>query len=167
MAAAALLASLLIVLSCAYFVWPSSDTPRHANAVLSLDGSNEGARVRLALSLVRAGYADVLLFSQGAYGSEPCPRLRDVDVVCFVPKPARTVGEIDFAARYLARRRWHSLIVVPGHAQATRARLLLARCFKGRALVVPAPAPPVLDLAYQVVYEWGALVKAIVVDPGC
>lgn len=157
----------LVSLSCALFVWPAAGRPQHVDAVLSLDGYNEHLREQRALALVEDGYAPVLLFSQGAYRSTPCPRIAHVDVVCFVPRPARTVGEIEFAERYAARHAWHSIMVVPGHAQATRARLLLARCFKGRAVVVPAPAPPVVDLPYEVAYEWGALVKALVVDRGC
>ena len=159
--------ALLVALSCAYFVWPASDRPRRVDAILSLDGADEALRVARAVGLVEQGYSDVLLFSQGAYRSEACPRLPKVDVVCFVPAPARTVGEVEFAARYAAVRGWHSLMVVSGHTQATRARLLLARCFKGKAVVVPAAPPSIPDLVYQVLYEWGALVKALVVDPGC
>jgi hypothetical protein len=154
-------------LSCALFVWPAADRPQHVDAVLSLDGSNEHFREQRALDLVREGYAHVLLFSEGHYPEVACPKVPHVVVVCFVPKPARTVGEIEFAVRYAARHEWHSLMVVPGHTQATRARLLLARCFKGRAVVVPAAAPPLLELPYQVAYEWGALAKALVVEPGC
>jgi hypothetical protein len=166
-ALAMLLLAALLALSCAFFVWPPSDRPEHVDAVLSLDGSNERLRAERAVALVEEGYAHVLLFSQGAYRSTPCPRVRHVTVVCFVPEPARTVGEIEFAARYAARHGWHSLMVVPGHTQATRARLLLARCFKGRAVVVPAASPPLVDLVVGVAYEWGALVKALLVDRGC
>lgn len=156
-----------VALSCAFFVWPAAGRPQRVDAVLSLDGPNENLREQRALALLREGYAKVLLFSQGAYRSAPCPSVPHVRVVCFVPKPARTVGEIEFAARYAARHRWHSILVVPGHAQTTRVRLLMARCFKGQAVVMPAAAPPLVDLPYQVAYEWGALVKALVVDPGC
>jgi uncharacterized SAM-binding protein YcdF (DUF218 family) len=116
---------------------------------------------------MREGYAPVLLFSQGAYRSEPCPHVRGVRVVCFEPRPARTVGEITFAARYEEERGWHSLIVVSGHTQATRARVLVTRCFRGSAVVLPAPQPPWMEVPYQVLYEWGALAKALVVDTGC
>lgn len=156
-----------IGLSGALLVWPAGDRPQHVDGILSLDGANEHLREQRALGLARAGYAHVLLFSEGHYPKVPCPKLPHVEVVCFVPRPARTVGEIEFAARYAARHRWHSIMVVPGHTQTSRARLLLARCFQGRAIVVPAAAPPLLELPYQVAYEWGALVKALIVDPGC
>ena len=34
-------------------------------------------------------------------------------------------------------------------------------------VVVPAATPPLVDLPLEVAYEWGALVKALVVDRGC
>jgi hypothetical protein len=156
-----------VAVSFALFVWPSADRPQHVGAVLSLAGSNENLREQRALALVREGYAPVLLFSEGHYAMVPCPRVPHVTVVCFIPRPARTVGEIKFAAQYAARHGLHSIMVVPAKTQATRARLLLGRCFKGHSVVVPAAAPPLIDLLPQVAYEWGALVKALVIDPGC
>ena len=157
----------LVAFSCVLFVWPTADRPEHVDGVLSLNGPNEDLREARALALVRGGYAPVLLFSQGHYALEPCPKVPHVTVVCFLPKPARTVGEITFAVRYAARHNWHSIMVVAARTQATRARLLMARCFKGHAVIVPAARPPVIDLLPQVAYEWGALVKALVIDPGC
>ncbi len=155
-----------VALTGALFVWPAGDRAQRVDAVLSLAGFDEHLREQRALTLVREGYARVLLFSEGHYPQVPCPRVPGVTVVCFMPRPARTVGEVEFAARYAARHDWHSLMVVPGHAQATRARLLLARCFPGHAVVVPAPAPPVTEVPFEVIYEWGALLKALV-EPGC
>jgi hypothetical protein len=156
-----------IAISCALFVWPSVDRPQHVGAVLSLAGTNENLREQRAVALVRQGYAPVLLFSEGHYAMVPCPRVPHVTVVCFIPQPARTVGEIEFAAHYAARHGLHSIMVVPSKTQATRARLLVGRCFKGHSVVVPAAAPPLVDLLPQVAYEWGALVKALVIDRGC
>ena len=161
------LLAVFVALSCALFVWPPSGRPQHVNGVLSMNGPNEKLREQRALALVRDGYANVLLFSEGHYPNVPCPRLRGVRVVCFIPKPARTVGEVDFADTYAAQHGWRSIMIVSGHTQATRARLLAARCFGGRAVVVPAASPPLFKLLYGVIYEWGAMVKALVVDPGC
>jgi hypothetical protein len=162
-----LLLAAFVALSCALFVWPAADRPKHVGIVLSLNGRNENLREQRALALVREGYAPVLLFSEGNYPQVPCPTVPRVLVVCFLPRPARTVGEIEFAARYAAHYGWHSIMVVPGRTQATRARLLMARCFKGHTVVVPAAAPPFFDLLAQVAYEWGALTKALVLQPGC
>ena len=168
-----LLASVLVVVlmavtlaSSVLFVWPAADRPQHVDAVLSLDGPDEKARESRALSLVREGYAHVLLFSVGAHGDTPCPRVRGVEVVCFVPVPGRTVGEVEYAVRYARKEHWRSLMIVPGHAQATRARLLMGRCFGGRVVVVPAPVD-LWRLPFDVVYEWGALGKALLVDRQC
>jgi hypothetical protein len=149
------------------FVWPGAGQLKKVNGVLVMDGPNENLREQQGLRLVREGYAHVLLFSEGHYPLVRCPNIPGAHVVCFEPKPARTVGEVEFAARYAKAHGWHSILVVPGHAQATRARLLMSRCFKGRAIVVPARAPGAPSLLLQVAYEWGALVKALIFDPGC
>ena len=148
------------------FTWPASDKPSHVDAVLSLNGTGEVARESRAIALVERGYAHVLLFSQGAYRTTPCPKVPRVQVVCFEPAPARTVGEVEFAARYARSHGWDSLMIVPGRAQATRARLLMRRCFSGQIVVVPAPAQW-LHFPVEVLYEWGALVKALLVDRHC
>jgi hypothetical protein len=166
MAGVAVLLVVFVSASCLLFVWPASDKPQDVDAVLSLNGPGEQARERVAVSLVEEGFAHVLLFSQGGYGSTPCPNVPRVIVVCFVPAPGRTVGEVEFAARYARRHDWHSILVVPGHAQATRARLLLRRCFSGRVVVVPTPID-LERLPFDVVYEWGALAKALIVDGHC
>jgi hypothetical protein len=155
-----------IVASSVLFIWPASDQPRQVDAIVSLAGSNEVAREAKAISLAKQGYAHVLLFSQGAFHSQPCPKVPGVTVVCFEPVPGRTVGEVEWASRYARKHGWHSLMIVPGRAQVTRARLLIERCFPGRTVVVPAPVP-LLQLPYEVVYEWGALTKALLVDRKC
>ena len=151
--------------SAALFVWPRSDQPGPAGAILSLNGPVEKSRAALAVSLAEKGLAPVLLFSQG-HPNGPCPEVPGVEVVCFAPRPARTVGEISYAARYARRHGIDSMIVVAGHTQTTRARLLAARCFPGRTMVV-ASSTTWRHLPYGVIYEWGAMVKALLVDRGC
>lgn len=162
----ALAVALFIIASGAVFVWPPSDQPTHADAILSLNGPNETHREALAISLAERGYAPVLLFSQGNFRTTPCPTVPHVRVVCFEPHPARTAGEVEFAARYARGRGWHHLIVIPGRPQSIRARLLLGRCFSGSVTVVTAPAK-ISQLPYEVAYEWGALGKALLVNRHC
>lgn len=164
--AAAVLLLAFLTASSLLFVWPASDRPQHVDAILSLNGADEAAREREAVSLAEAGYSHVLLFSQGNYRSTPCPRVPRVHVVCFWPHPARTTGEVEFGAAYARRHGYDSLMVIPGRAQATRSRLLMRRCFSGQLVVVPAPAQ-VFHLPFEVLYEWGALIKALVVDRQC
>jgi hypothetical protein len=156
---------LLLVLSSVLFVWPATDQPRHVDAILSMNGENESARENTAIALAEKGYAPVLLFSRGHYATA-CPRVPGVKVVCFIPVPNRTVGEVRFAADYARRYGLHSLIIIPGRAQTTRAQLLMKRCFSGQLVMVPASVP-LLDLPFEVVYEWGALAKALVLDRSC
>lgn len=156
----------IFVASSLLFVWPAADRPQHVDAVVSLNGRDEQAREKLAISLVEKGYAHVLIFSQGNARTTACPVVPKVEVVCFEPRPARTVGEVEFAARYAHRNHWTSLIIVPGRAQATRARLLMRRCYSGRVVVVPAQMS-FWEIPQAVVYEWGALAKAIVLDRRC
>jgi hypothetical protein len=157
---------LFIIASGLLFVWPPTDRPTHADAILSLNGRNEPAREALAVSLAERGYAPVLLFSQGVSHTTRCPIVPKVRVVCFEATPGRTVGEVEFAARYARAMGWHHLIVVPGRAQSVRARLLMGRCFSGSVTVVAAPIKN-SQAFYEVAYEWGALGKALFVDRHC
>ncbi len=157
---------LAITASGVLFVWPPTDQPTHADAIVSLNGRNEAAREALAVSLAERGYAPVLLFSQGNSYTTPCPVVPHVRVICFEPKPGRTVGEAEFAARYARARGWRHLIVVASRAQSVRARLLMGRCLSGSVTMVAAPVKT-SQLFYEVAYEWGALGKALLVDRHC
>ena len=53
----------ILAVTVVLFVWPATDSPQHVDAILSLNGPNEGAREGLAVSLAEKGYAPVLLFS--------------------------------------------------------------------------------------------------------
>ncbi len=164
--ATAVTVALFVVASSVLFVWPPTDHPTHADAILSLNGRNETAREAVAISLAERGYARVLLFSQGNAYNTPCPIVPRVQVVCFEPTPGRTVGEVEFAAGYARARGWHHLIVVASRPQSLRARLLTGRCFSGSVTVMAAPVTT-SQLPYEVAYEWGALGKALFVDRRC
>ncbi len=150
--------------SALLFVFPATDQPRHVDGILSLNGTDETARESKAVSLAERGYAPVLLFSQG--WTSVCPKVPRVRVVCFVAVPDRTVGEVRFAEDYARRHGWHSIMIIPGRAQATRARMLMKRCFSGRVVVVPASFQ-FWHFPSEVMYEWAALAKALVVDRHC
>ncbi len=157
---------LFLIASAVLFVWPPTDQPRHADAILSLNGRGESSREHTAISLAERGYAPVLLFSQGNAYNTPCPKVLHVRVVCFEPVPGRTVGEVRWAAGYARAHGWHSLIIVPGRPQSLRARLLMERCFSGQVTVVAASIS-LKQLPYEVFYEWGALGRALLVDRHC
>jgi hypothetical protein len=154
-----------VIANSVLFVWPPSDRPAPVDAILSLNGTNETARQDRAISLAEEGYAPVLLFSKGTYVTN-CPEVPKVKVVCFVPVPGRTAGEVEFAARYLHAHGLHSILIVSGRTQAFRAKMLMGRCFSGRTLVVPAPEP-ISHLPFEVAYEWAAMGRALIVDRTC
>jgi hypothetical protein len=155
----------VLVASSVLFVWPATNQPRHVDAILSMNGEDESARENTAIALAEKGYAPVLIFSQG-HDATACPHVPGVKVVCFIPVPNRTVGEVRFATAYAKAHDLHSLLIVPGRAQTTRARILMKRCFSGQVLMVPATVP-LLAVPFEVVYEWGALAKALFVDRSC
>jgi uncharacterized SAM-binding protein YcdF (DUF218 family) len=147
-------------------VFPATNEPAHADGILSFNGGQEAARSALAVSLAEKGYARVLLFSQGGEGTDTsCPKVPRVLVVCFVDVSNNTRGEAEWAGRYAARHDWHSLLIVPGRTQATRARVLMERCFSGSVTVVSpsGPRPAVLD----VIHQWAGLLDALVVHRSC
>ncbi len=156
-----------LVASSVLFVWPSSDRPGRVGAIVSLAGENEVGRADTAISLAEKGYASTLLFSQGGVVTDTsCPRVPRVKVVCFVPNPPHTGGEIKFAVDYAHAHHLHSIMLVPGRIQVTEARLLMERCFTGRLLIVPAPVP-LRGVIPQVIHEWGAVAKALFTSQSC
>jgi hypothetical protein len=50
--------------------------------------------------------------------------------------------------------------------QDSRARLRIERCFTGPVYVVTTPIA-LTSWPYEIAYEWGALVKALVVQRSC
>jgi len=156
---------MLTIITVVVLVWPPLGGPEKADAILSLNGPNENLREAEAISLAKRGYAPLLLFSQGRsdYG---CPVLHQVKVVCFAPNPGRTVGEAEWAGRYAKQHHLHSLLVVAGQTQAVRALLLVGRCFDGDIHVIGVDTPK-RSLPYDIVYGWGSLGRALIIDRHC
>jgi uncharacterized SAM-binding protein YcdF (DUF218 family) len=161
-----LVAVVFVAATLRLIVFPATDQPRHVDAIVSFNGSDEGKRQALAVSLAKKGYAPILLFSKGsALADTSCPKVSGVSVVCFVDISGNTRGEAEWVGRYAQRHHWHSLLLVPGRGQATRARLLTERCFSGQLVVVPADEsrPPIS----QIIHEWGGLFDAELFHRGC
>src|SRR5262249_54750444 len=96
------------------------------------------------------------------------PRIPDVKLVCFNPVPASTQGEAEFVGRLARRYHWRSVVLVTITSQDTRARLRIGRCFAGHVYVVASPPDPAqTNWAYQIVYQWGALLKALILQRSC
>ncbi len=158
---------LVLVASARLFVWPPTDRPVPADAVVALGGDPGQLRAKQALSLARSGYAPVVVVSLGGTRAAPCPRApAGITVICFRPDPLDTRGEAEFVGRLAAARHWSTLIVVPERSQTTRARLLFKRCTDARLVMVPV-TDSTLHLPLDVAYEWAALAKALVVHRSC
>lgn len=170
-AAVAWLVVVFLTATAVWFVWPSSSAPAHAGAILVLNGNDNRYRAELGIRLAEQKVAPVLLYSEGGYTPPSryapyCPKIPAVHVICFAPRPARTVGEINFAEQYARGHGITSLVVVAGHSQGTRAGVLARRCFSGRSYVVDA-GERWFQVPFEAAYEWGALTKALFVDTGC
>lgn len=152
-----------------WIVWPAQGLPHRADAIVMLAGP--GNRLPVALRLVREHEAPVLVVSRGhlGYGS-PCPvasAAPGVKILCFEPDPADTRGETEYVAKMARRYGWRSVALVMTPEQSTRARIMLRRCYRGAVYTVTTGQPSLSQLAYQVAYGWGALVKALVVQRAC
>lgn len=154
-------------LSGVLFVWPSLDRIKgiHADAILVMGGP--GPRMLVAYKLASEHAAPMMLVSVASVRWN-CPYLDEpgVKLQCFRPDPFSTQGEARYAADQARIHGWHSLIVVSSVPQATRARLRVQRCFHGTVKVVAA-RPSLASWAYGVIYEWGALTKALVWQRSC
>jgi hypothetical protein len=158
---------LFLAATARLFLWPPTDEPVRADAVVALGGDPGQLRAKKALALAEAGYAATAVISLGGHPAAPCPRpVSGVRTICFRADPLDTRGEAEFVGRLVAARHWDRIIVVSERSQATRARLLFKRCTGAQLVMVPV-TDPASHLLYDVVYEWGALTKALVLDRSC
>jgi hypothetical protein len=168
MAVAALLLAAFGAATARLFVWPERGMPARVDAIVMMNGP--GDRLRTALSLAWAHRAPVVVISRGspywAQGSGCAPVIPRVRVICFGPDPATTQGEAEFAGRLARRYHWHSIVLVTTTPQDTRARLRVSRCFSGSIYVTTAPLPA-YEWPYALAYEWGAIIKALLLQRSC
>ncbi len=162
--AIAALIALFLVFTAILFVWPSTNAPRRSDAIVVFAGS--GPRIQKGIALARAGYAPYLVISEP--DAAQCHwAIRKVTVVCFQPNPPTTQGEARATAELASQHNWRQIIVVSGIPQTTRARIRLERCYHGTLLFDPANPGDLGEWIHNVVYEWGALVKALTLQRGC
>jgi uncharacterized SAM-binding protein YcdF (DUF218 family) len=154
------------LLTARLFVWPVQGTPVSVSAIVMLAGP--GDRLPVALRLARQHQAPVLVISRGweGYGGPCPPKVPGVKLICFEPNPGNTRGEAEFIGRLAQRDHWRSLALVTTQTQDTRARLLVERCFGGPVFVATTSLP-LSDLPYEVIYQWGALFKALILYRSC
>jgi uncharacterized SAM-binding protein YcdF (DUF218 family) len=170
------LAGILSTAAAVVFVFPKTDAPQGADAVLVL-GPPTVQRLMMAQRLVDDGQAGQIVISVPAdfESDSRHPRLRrlcsgdtNYQVLCATPDPFTTQGEARLARRLLTEEGWSSLAVVTSVTHISRARMLFDRCIDGDALAFVSD-----DRAYDLerwisefVYQTGAYLKAFA-RPGC
>jgi uncharacterized SAM-binding protein YcdF (DUF218 family) len=157
---ACLLIVALTAANLALFVWPSSGTLRHADAVVVLAGG-DGERLDRGLELVREGLATTLVVSTGP--PQLCETTQLFDVVCFHPSPDSTRGEAEAIGRIASERGWNRIVLVTSTYHMSRARLLLDRCYTGTVEIATAQPDQGLGAwIAAIAHEWGGLAEAVV-----
>ena len=168
LAALLFLGTVFIALTARLFVWPDSGVPAHADAIIVFSG--EGDRLTVGLELASRGVAPNLVISVGSpdqAANDRCNRpMAGVTVYCFVPHPGTTQGEARYAAQLADENHWQSLILVTSTPQDWRAHLRTSRCYSGKIYVATAPLPR-HEWPGAIVYEWGATLKALLLQRGC
>jgi len=157
------------VITARTFVWPSlPPVPAKADAIVQLGGP--GNRRFVALELAREGRAPLVAISvsDDEINTSWCAEglLRGIRVVCFHREPFTTRGEARAIGDMAAQHGWHSVILVTTPDQAKRAELRVSRCFAGDISVATARLP-LRQWPWQIVYQWGATVKAYTVETTC
>jgi uncharacterized SAM-binding protein YcdF (DUF218 family) len=163
-AAVVVLLVVLVTFTWTLFIRPATNGPAKVDAIIVLGGS--GDRLQKGIALAEEGYAPYLVISSN--GMFPCPSgPPHVQTFCFIPMPPTTQGEARAAAQLAAVHHWKRVIVVSSVPQTTRARIRFDRCYQGVVLYDPASPGGTGEWIDNVVYEWGALVKALVFQRAC
>lgn len=169
MAVLAVMLAAVSALTARLFVWPDLPAlPQRADVIVQLGGP--GDRRAVALELARHGRAPLVAISVSVteLATQWCDegRLRGVSVICFHSEPFTTRGEARTTAAMARRYGWHSVILVTSRDQAWRATLRVRRCFAGTIFVATARLPW-YQWPTQIVYQWGATVKAYTFETSC
>jgi uncharacterized SAM-binding protein YcdF (DUF218 family) len=150
----------------ALFIWPPTDKPVRADAIVVFGGHEE--RLATGIRLAQQGLAPALVLTDPPDGNRLCARRRGFEVVCVRPESFNTRGEARVVSKLAAVRGWKSLTLVTSSYHVTRARTLLDRCYDGRVDVVGASSDTSLSRsAEKVLHEWGGLAYAYSIGRDC
>jgi uncharacterized SAM-binding protein YcdF (DUF218 family) len=171
-AVAVVLFVVFCVMTALFFVYPDLNPPRYSDAIVVL-GGHGAPSFEKGFSLAQQGYAPRLVLS--LQDSENCRHdtayvavhLSKVQVNCFKPNPQTTQGEARAIETFAKQFHWTRIIVVVPTTQASRARLRIGRCYSGQVLEVAFSPQGIGQWLYQFAYEWGAMFKAVVLQPSC
>jgi uncharacterized SAM-binding protein YcdF (DUF218 family) len=168
-----LVAVALAGLTFPLFVFPATDEPGRADAVVVFAGG-DGERQAEGLRLVRQGVAPVLVISDGGEPDGSRARVgRDrpagLQLYCLTPDPATTRGEARRFAELADREGWRSLVLVTSNYHLLRAGLLLERCYDGpvRRVGTPLRNDHSWETGRQLAGEWLAVGAALTLQRSC
>jgi uncharacterized SAM-binding protein YcdF (DUF218 family) len=163
--------AVLAVTTARWFVWPDTDDPTRADAVVMFAGGR-GERLPVALRMAERGVAPTLVVMNGTdpvwpQANELCAGKHTFTVVCPTPDPDTTQGEARIAAALASDEGWRSLILVTSDYHLHRAWILLDRCFDGDIALVAAHSDAgVVARTRNVLHEWFASIAATI-DRDC
>jgi uncharacterized SAM-binding protein YcdF (DUF218 family) len=165
--------AVLVGLSYPLFVFPPTDPPGRADAVVVFAGG-DGERQQEGLRLVRQGVAPVLVISDGGQPRSTKARLcrerpAGLRLLCVSPDPATTRGEARRFAALARDQGWRTVVLVTSTYHVRRARLLLGRCWDGRIRRVATPLRNDYpwETGEQLAMEWLALGTALSLRRSC
>ncbi len=160
------------VMTAVLFVYPDLNSPQRSNAIVVLGGHGVPAFDK-GVALAKEGYAPNLVLSlQTWQNCQPYQQylavnLAKVHVFCFKANPQTTQGEARSIEHFAQQLHWKRVIVVAPTTQASRARLRIGRCYPGQVLEVGFSPRGIGQWLVQFAYEWGAMFKAVVLQPSC
>lgn len=168
----ALLVAAFVAATALLFVWPSSDPPGRADAVVVLSGGRN-SRLDPALRLMERRVAPVLVISGAGYDRKwvKARRLcaqgaKTYRVLCFDPKPYSTRGEARAIARLARLHRWNRIDVVTSRYHIFRAGIVVRRCFHGHVAMI-GTRYSWLDGPVAWAFEWAKLGVQLTVERSC
>jgi uncharacterized SAM-binding protein YcdF (DUF218 family) len=163
----------LVALTYPLFVFPATDQPGRADAVVVFAGG-DGERQQEGIRLVRDGVAPVLVISDGGEPDAPRARLcrerpAGLRLYRFRPDPATTRGEARRFAELAEHEGWGSLVLVTSNYHVRRAGLLLERCYDGQVRRVGTALrnDHSWETGKQLAGEWLAVGAALTVARSC
>lgn len=159
-----------VVASVTPLLWPDTDRPVRADAVVVLSGDH-GERLARALELVDRGVTSTLVFDGAldtAKAVQLCAGEVHFEVICLKPEPDDTRHEARALAALAAERRWTNVVVATSNYHVARAALLFDRCTDVDLQFVGGDPPyGTLQRARAVAREWVAIAYAVAFARSC